>query len=1036
MKPSRAVWSALLLTGIFLSGGVAASASAWPDDRAMLSTEAGQSPLFTLDTRDTDGYFSGVFTLDTRDLDLGTCSPLFTLDTRGEVSPVSSLFTLDTRGLELSYAPQNLSLVPEQLTVARATWEYFGIPLGFYVQRRAPLGEWVSTTLSGGSVRSWEDTTVQSGCFYEFRVAAVLPNGVSDYSETAYIQMPSLPNRPQGVDAFLTEDGDVTLSWQDMSDDEQGFEIWRKTGSEGAWGSLAQSRANSTSYLDHAVSPATLYTYKMRSSNQWGNSGFSEEVSVAVSDSGTECGYELRVDDADLQLDGIAMATADINVADSRALLQGGLLAFIRSPPGNPHPVRVVLGFRDDEGRAVGNPVEWVDFYCIPGCPGIFVKAEIPEAFRAPESGTHTLWLEMIMAQRDPIDAFTTERHTQESPMRKRLFTVETRAHALAETRVRMLEVSATAGSLVDVPLQLISSGGKYQMDFSVAFDNGIQWIGAELGADAPQALLQTRTSPSNAIGISLMAPMENPFGEGTKHVLTFRFLAEQAGEYALRFQDEPLTREIVSDDQNPAEILWENGKIAIATTGLEGDISPQPNGDGVVDGQDTALARQFIVGVLDLPTDPWAFQRLDCAPIETCGDGLVDMADVVAIKNYEKGKEETKSACGPTNLTERMHIAAPLTRDSSSRNLSIGAPEEVRRGDSFWVTVDLNGQGNEHGLSVSLSFDPDILSYRDMRIVGAATNGVFLPNMEALSEGAIAFGLTLAEEETFASGSHAVAEILFAAQEGNGTVVATVDYVQSPAECRMVGIGSESLECTYSGSDVIVVESIASSAPATPENGQAVALAMDQIKVSWTPVSWATGYRVRRKLEGETVWTKLVDCDETRTVFVDDGLPPGTVCDYLITSLNPQGDESSAIRLQARTWTELEQWRDTWFEKIEDVGLAADAADPDGDAIPNLLEDQLGTDPLIPNELPYRFVAEEVFAGTESLTISYAVSGGAPGHIAFEFTEDLLQPGGWRNQGVAPVSLKQIGVDNLIKLRLPEGVSTNETIFLRMKTE
>ncbi len=1020
MKSVRAVWTMLILAGVALAGRAAAN--------EVLSSR------YTLDTRDpVEGYYSSLFTLDTRDPDLGTCSFVFTLDTRGEPLPQSLVFTLDTRGLEGSYAPQNLTVLPEQLTVARASWEYFGTPLGFHIQRRDPLGEWSSTTVSGGSVRAWLDTTVRAGNFYEYRVAAVLPDGVSDYSELAYIQMPRLPLAPQALEAALTEAGSVSLAWRDLSDNEQGFELWRKTGLQGVWGSLAQEEANTTTYLDSAVASATLYAYKVRAFNAWGHSGFSEETSVATPDSGSGCGYELLVTDAALRLDGALMALDGLNQADSRALLQGDLLALIRSPPGNPHPVRVVLGFRDGTGRAVGTPVELQDFYCIPGCPGISVKAEVPEAFRAPESGTNTLWLEMIMAQRDPIDAFTTERHTQEAPMRKKLFDVAIRPVALAETRVRVLEGAATPGSTVEVPVQLISKGGETRLAFSLAFDAGIQWLGAELGAEAPQAWLQASGNPSNAVGVQVMAPLENPFGEGTKHLLTLRFLAEQAGEFAIRFQDEPVAREMVPV---PAGIAWENGGVTVAATGWEGDVSPRPNGDGVIDDQDTRLARQFALGVLALPTTPEEFQRLDCAPVGTCGDGVIDMADVVAIIHYANGQTEPKAACGPTNPMERTSAPAMAPRGASSRSLSIGAPEEVQRGESFWATLSLEAQGDEHGIGVSLSFDPDVLAYQDMRVVGAASNGEFLPNLESLADGAVAFGVTLADGETFATGNQGVVEIQFQAQEGIGTMVSTLDYAESPVECLVVGLDSELLGATYSGSDVLVVESISTAAPFPPVIGEAVALSMDQIKVSWDPASWATGYRVRRKLAGETIWTKLVDCEATRTVFVDDGLPPGTVCHYLITALNPQGDESSAIRLQAQTWTQLEQWRDTWFGQIENTGFAADTADPDEDDIPNLLEHQLGTDPLAPNNLPYRFGTEEVFAGTESLTISYAVSGGAPGLIAFEFTEDLLQPGLWRSQGVAPVSRRRVGEDDLIKLRLPAEAATGRMFFLRMKAE
>ena len=198
----------------------------------------------------------------------------------------------------------------------------------------------------------------------------------------------------------------------------------------------------------------------------------------------------------------------------------------------------------------------------------------------------------------------------------------------------------------------------------------------------------------------------------------------------------------------------------------------------------------------------------------------------------------------------------------------------------------------------------------------------------------------------------------------------------------------------------------------------------------------WATGYRNRRRLEGETTWTRLADFEGERTVFVDDGLPPGTVCSYLVTALNPQGEESSAIRLQAKTWTAMERWRHAWFGQIGDSGLASDREDPDGDSLPNLIECQLGTNPWAPDGQPFRHGVEEVFAGKEEVTISYVLSAGAPGRVSFEFTEDLLVPVSWRSDGLAPVSRQRTGKDDRIKVRLPDGAATNRMLFLRMRAE
>ena len=362
--------------------------------------------------------------------------------------------------------------------------------------------------------------------------------------------------------------------------------------------------------------------------------------------------------------------------------------------------------------------------------------------------------------------------------------------------------------------------------------------------------------------------------------------------------------------------------------------------------------------------------------------------------------------------------------------------PEDAVRGDTLRVAVDLAAQGGEHGLRASVAFDPDVLVCRSVQPAGVATNADFLPNLDGVAAGRLAFAMTLPGTNVFLNGTQTVVEIEFAALEGAGSTVTILDFASEPAECQVVGAASVPLEATLNGTVLNVLAPESADAPPAPVLGVAAAIATNQIKVSWTPVSWATGYRVRRKAAEETVWTRLGDCEAARTVLVDSGLPAGTRCDYLVTALNPQGVESAAIRLQAWTWTVLEDWRETWFGQIANSGQAADVADPDEDGLPNLVEYQLGRNPLVADDQAFRFSAEEVFAGLESWTVQYALPSDAPGGIEFEFTEDLLVPERWRNDGVEPVSQRQEGTVKWIKVRLLETVTTNRTLFLRMRTE
>jgi hypothetical protein len=89
-----------------------------------------------------------------------------------------------------------------------------------------------------------------------------------------------------------------------------------------------------------------------------------------------------------------------------------------------------------------------------------------------------------------------------------------------------------------------------------------------------------------------------------------------------------------------------------------------------------------------------------------------------------------------------------------------------------------------------------------------------------------------------------------------------------------------------------------------------------------------------------------------------------------------------------------------------------------------------------VADALPYSWAEEELFPGTRSITVSYAVRDGAPGGVTVEFTENLLGTGTWRSHGLAPVSFRREGAADLVKVRLPTDAAEQRMLFLRMKTE
>jgi len=73
----------------------------------------------------------------------------------------------------------------------------------------------------------------------------------------------------------------INLTWQDISSDETGFKIERKTGT-GSYSQIATVGANVTSYSNTLLSANTTYYYRVRAYNAAANSDYSNEASATT----------------------------------------------------------------------------------------------------------------------------------------------------------------------------------------------------------------------------------------------------------------------------------------------------------------------------------------------------------------------------------------------------------------------------------------------------------------------------------------------------------------------------------------------------------------------------------------------------------------------------------------------------------------------------------------------------------------------------------------------------------------------------------
>ena len=72
---------------------------------------------------------------------------------------------------------------------------------------------------------------------------------------------------------------DLVLTWQDNSDNEDGFEIWRQQNG-GEWLLIAATNSDDDTFTDGVIPIGTTLAYRVRAWNQFGESGWTNVVSI------------------------------------------------------------------------------------------------------------------------------------------------------------------------------------------------------------------------------------------------------------------------------------------------------------------------------------------------------------------------------------------------------------------------------------------------------------------------------------------------------------------------------------------------------------------------------------------------------------------------------------------------------------------------------------------------------------------------------------------------------------------------------------
>lgn len=150
---------------------------------------------------------------------------------------------------------------------------------------------------------------------------------------------------------------------------------------------------------------------------------------------------------------------------------------------------------------------------------------------------------------------------------------------------------------------------------------------------------------------------------------------------------------------------------------GFECDLATRFTGDGQFRANDLQVMRDVFAGE---PVNPLfnEFQRADCSPFETRGDGRIIASDVQQVRNYIAGLSEPQTAGGPTQPVVSPVLlgpAGPSTEKTTRRTVGI-APAQIA-GDKLTVYVKLDAEGDETAMYFAVNFDHNVLKQPSVRL-------------------------------------------------------------------------------------------------------------------------------------------------------------------------------------------------------------------------------------------------------------------------------------------------------------------------------
>ena len=140
----------------------------------------------------------------------------------------------------------------------------------------------VAVYAAAATATTFSDTAVTAGTTYYYRVRAENTISYSTWTNTASILVQSGPTAPSNLRTITVGTTSIGLRWNDNSNNETGFRLYRSLSATGPWTLITSPARNATTYTNTGLARVTTYYYYIVAFNANGVSAPSNILRVTT----------------------------------------------------------------------------------------------------------------------------------------------------------------------------------------------------------------------------------------------------------------------------------------------------------------------------------------------------------------------------------------------------------------------------------------------------------------------------------------------------------------------------------------------------------------------------------------------------------------------------------------------------------------------------------------------------------------------------------------------------------------------------------